>query len=238
MRLGSRKRVCIRCSYSGKRRFSAILLLILIFFIIIGAGLYFLKTIRPVMAELASSKARFLVMDAVDETVEEVLQRENVSYTDIITLEKDAQGRICAVQSNLLGVSRLKAKLALAIQQKIAEVSETQLVFPAGSLSGCDFLAGVGPRISARFMPYGDAQTEFVSHFESAGINQTRLRVELSVKTNLALLMPTLHTACTVEDTVPILQTIIVGEVPESYFDVDREGGSAAGDALEFAPKQ
>lgn len=236
MRLGNRKRICIRCGSVGKRRVFLCLIFLFIGFLFLGGALYFLKTVRPMMAELASSKARILVTEAVNETVEELFRQEHVSYSDIICMEKDETGKVRAVQSNLLGVSRLKAKLALAIQQKIEEISETELSFPLGSLSGCDFLAGMGPKLSLRLMPYGDAQTEFVSHFEQAGINQTRLCVELCVKTNLALLMPSLHTACSVENTVPVLQSIIVGEVPQSYFDVDREGGNVAEDALELAP--
>lgn len=236
MRLGSKRRICIRTNRVNKRKFSFFLLLIFLLVLLMCAALYFLKTVRPVMTEIAKSNARFLAIGMVDEAVEELLQTETIRYSDIITLEKDENGKICAIQSNLVGVSRLKAKLAPAIQEKIANLSKTRLTIPAGSLSGIDFLAGVGPDIPISLLPYGNSQTEFLSSFESAGINQTRLCVSLHVKMNLALLMPTLNTACVVEDTIPILQTVIVGDIPDSYLNVDRDGGSLTDDVLELAP--
>ena len=220
MRLGSKKRIYIRSSHVSKRKFSCVLLFILISFLLISMALCFIKTIRPVMTELAKSKVRFLAADIIDETVSEFFQTENITYSDIISIEKDESEKICAVRSNLVGVSHLKAKIALAIQQKIANLPDTTLSIPVGSLSGCEFLAGVGPKIKITLMPYGDSQAEFLSSFESAGINQTRLCINLHIKTNLALLMPTVHTACEIEDTVPVLQTIIVGEIPDTYLNV------------------
>ena len=139
------------------------------------------------------------------------------------------------MQSDLFEVNSLKTEIALDIQQKIAEASKADFKIPSGSLTGIDFLAGTGPYINFNLMPYGSAQVDFISSFETAGVNQTRLMVNLNVKTNFALLMPTVNTSCAVENTVPLFQTIVVGEVPESFFNVDRADESLIDDALDMA---
>lgn len=238
MRLGSKKRICFRANRVNKKKASGFLCFVFVVVTLLAGVLYFLKSVRPVMTELARSKAQYLAIDMIESAVAEIFREDPVSYSDIVTLDKDADGKIRALQSNLSSVNRLKADISLSIQQKIAEVSDTELIIPAGSLSGYDLFAGVGPRIRVTLLPYGDTRAEFESFFESAGINQTRLVVNLKVKTSLALLMPTVNTTCAVESTVPVLQTIIVGDIPGSYLNVDREGGSPAEDALELAPSQ
>lgn len=236
MRLGSKRRICFRTNRVNKKKVSGFLCFIFAIVALLAGALYFLKSVRPVMAELAKSKAQYLAIDMIESAVAEIFREDPISYSDIVTLEKDSDGKIRALQSNLSSVNRLKADISLGIQQKIAELSETELLIPAGSLSGYDFFAGVGPRIRVTLLPYGDTRAEFESSFESAGINQTRLVVNLKVKTSLGLLMPTVNTTCAIESTVPVLQTIIVGEIPDSYLNVDREGGTPAEDALELAP--
>lgn len=234
MRLGSKKRICFHISGERRRKWSAFLWLMFILALCAATFLCFLKTVRPVMVELAKSKATYLANQLINKSVSDIFKAQPIKYSDIVSLEKDENGNIRAVQSDLSEVNSLKTDIALGIQQKIAEASKTDLTIPMGSLSGVDFLAGVGPYIKVNLMPYGNTQVDFMSSFETAGVNQTRLVVNLNVKTNFALLMPTVNTSCTVENTVPLFQTIVVGEVPESFFNVDRADESLIDDALDM----
>ncbi len=234
MRLGSKRRICVRISSERKRKWSAFLWLIFIFALCAATFFCFLKTVRPVMVELAKSKAQYLANQLIDKSVSEIFKTQPIKYSEIVRLEKDQDGNIRAVQSDLSEVNGLKTDIALSIQQKLAEISKTDLTIPAGSLSGIDFLAGTGPYIKFNLMPYGSTTVDFISSFETAGVNQTRLLVNLNVKTNFALLMPTVNTGCTVENTVPLFQTIVVGEVPDSFFNVDRADESLIDDALDM----
>ena len=235
MRLGNKKRICFHISKESKRKCSAFLWLIFILALCAATFLCFLKTVRPVMVELAKSKAAYIANQIIDKSVSEIFKKQPIKYSDIIRLEKDQNGNIRAVQSDLFEVNSLKTEIALDIQRKIAEASETDFKIPSGSLTGIDFLSGAGPYIKFNLMPYGNAQVDFISSFETAGVNQTRLMVNLNVKTNFALLMPTVNTGCTVENTVPLFQTIVVGEVPESFFNVDRADDALVDDALDMA---
>ncbi len=236
MRLGSKKRICIRSNRVNKKKISVILCLILFCLILISGILYFFNTVKPIMIQLATSKAQGIAIEAVNQAVLEIFRQETVDYSDIVMIDKDSEGKIRAVQSNLAGMNALKADIALRIQEKTAALSEAELEFPLGSLSGQEVFSGMGPRVRVKLMPYGETQTQFESFFEAAGINQTRLTIQLHVKTNLALLMPFSNSACEIEDTIPVLQTIIVGEIPESYLNIDHEDESVKEDILDLAP--
>ena len=47
--------------------------------------------------------------------------------------------------------------------------------------------------------------------------------------------MPAMNKKSTVETTVPIIQTVIVGDIPESYTNVDRDGYQFEDDVLQLA---
>ena len=46
--------------------------------------------------------------------------------------------------------------------------------------------------------------------------------------------MPTVSGADTVETEIPVVQTVIVGKVPESYINIDRMGEAYEGDVMDL----
>ena len=236
MRLGSKKRIAIRMNHTKKRKCSLALCFILVFAILFAMIMYFLNSVRPAMIRLAKAEAEYLAIDLIQHSVSEVFAENPFSYTELVQIEKDAEGNICALKSDLAATNRIKADIALLIQDKIERMEFAEISIPLGSLSDIDMLAGVGPFIHVKLMPYGNARLEFLSSFEAAGVNQTRLCISLKVKTELALLMPTVNTIHSVEDTIPVFQTILLGEVPESYFQVESSDETIVDHALDLAP--
>ena len=236
MRLGSKKRIAIRMNHAKKRKCSLFLLFIFIFALMLAMLMYFLNSVRPAMIRLAKAEAEFLAIDLIQHSVSEVFAENPFSYTELVQIEKDAEGNICALKSDLASINRIKADIALLIQDKIQQIELAEIAIPLGSLSDIDMLAGLGPFIHVKLMPYGNARLEFLSSFEAAGVNQTRLCVNLKVQTDLGLLMPTVDTVHSVEDTIPVFQTILLGEVPESYFQVESSDETIVDHALDLAP--
>lgn len=236
MRLGDKKLICMRRSRISKKSASAFFFTLLVLFIAFICVFYFLKTIRPVMTELAKSKAGFNASKVINTSVYEIFKNDPIKYSDIVYLERDETGKICAVQTDLAALNNLKSVIALNIQQKIAELSRSELVVPLGSLTGQQLFAGVGPDIKIKLLPFGDTFVDFISDFESVGVNQSRLSVSLKVKTQIGLLLPTVNTAVKVEDTLPVFQTVVVGEVPESFFNVPGSDNELLDKALDLVP--
>ena len=57
--------------------------------------------------------------------------------------------------------------------------------------------------------------------FEQAGINQTRHRIYMQVKTRIKMAVPFMYKDLNVVTTIPMAETIIVGNVPQTYVNLN-----------------
>ena len=229
MRLGNKRYICTRNSGKNIRT-------LILFFLplsLLSLFLYTFSVIRPAFASLAENRAKQIALRTINETVMETFADSKTDYDDIVSLERGAENEIHAVKSNLANISKLKSELNLEILKKIAEKESSDLSVPLGSLMGNDLFYGVGPSITFKIKPYGSVITDIKTDFTDAGINQTKLDVIVTVKADFSVLMPTIRKKSTVETTVPIISTIIVGEVPETYTNIEREGLAYEDDVLE-----
>ena len=80
-----------------------------------------------------------------------------------------------------------------------------------------------GSRIGVQIVPIGAVSTYFETEFETAGINQTRHKIFLTLETSVSLIVPADSRMVQVTSTVPIAASIIVGHVPDSFVDVSDE---------------
>ena len=110
---------------------------------------------RPLLTSLATTRVSNTVNRIVSEAVDEAIESGNISYSDLITFEKDKDGRITAIYSNMAAFNRLQSKILDIILARIDQVSARELSIPLGSLTGSVLLAGRGPRISVRMESVG-----------------------------------------------------------------------------------
>lgn len=232
MRLGSKRRIFVR-SYARKKAACCVVSAVCVLLLLCTA-VYALSVMRPTFVSLAENRAKELALQAINESVSQMLS-QTYEYGDIVEIERTEDNKISAVKSKLVGVSKLKSDLSLNILQKITELDQNRLKIPLGSLMGSDIFAGCGPELSFQIKPYGSVAADIHTDFTEAGINQTKCDVTVSVKADMSILMPTVSKKSTVETTVPIVQTVIVGDIPESYTNVDRDGYPFEDDVLQLA---
>ena len=172
---------------------------------------------RPLLESLATTRVSNTVNRIIFEAVNEAIQEGEISYTELISMEKDLNGKITAVHSNMAAFNRLQAQILDLILARIDQVSARELSIPIGTLTGSALLAGRGPRISVRMESVGSSTAKFENRFESAGINQTNHQIVLMVHVSVAILLPGFTTATTVSTAVTVAETVIVGDVPQTY---------------------
>ena len=105
---------------------------------------------RPLLESLATTRVSNTVNRIIFEAVNEAIQNGDISYERLISLEKDSEGKITAVHSNMAAFNRLQAQILDIILAKIDQVSARELSIPIGTLTGSALLAGRGPRIRVR----------------------------------------------------------------------------------------
>ena len=172
---------------------------------------------RPVLESLATTRVSNTINRIVFEAVNDAIQNGDISYDALISLEKDQEGRITAVHSNMAAFNRLQAQILDIILARIDQVSARELSIPVGTLTGSTLLAGRGPRISVRMESVGSSSARFANRFESAGINQTKHQIVLNIEVYVSILLPGFTADTQVSNAVTVAETIIVGSVPDTY---------------------
>ena len=169
------------------------------------------------LIRLATTRVTSTVNRIVSETVNEAVEKGTFEYDRMISFEKDNNGAITAVKSNMTEFNRLQAVILKEVLNKVSEVSTRELSIPIGSLTGSSLLAGRGPRLTVNMETVGSSTAQLENEFSSAGINQTKHCILLRVDVSVSILLPGFATATKVSNSVTVAETIIVGDVPDSY---------------------
>ena len=173
--------------------------------------------LRPAIEREAEQLLHQTVMVAVNDAVGKTLSGEDTGYDSLINFEKDESGQITAMKTDVQSVNLLKTEIMSRIFEELDNMEESKLSIPLGTLSGWSILSGFGPEIKVRIQPLATSQAEFQHQFTSAGINQTRHQILLAITVDLRLLLPGNKLETQVSQTVPIAETVILGNIPGHY---------------------
>ena len=206
-----------RFRYRGGGRFPLRLTALAVFATLSAVVLYAGAHLQPVLSRLAVARVSNTVNRIVIQSVDEAVRGGAVRYDQLISFEKDNDGRIAAIHSNMAACSRLQSEILSIILARLDEVPPRDLSIPLGTLLGSALLAGRGPRVSVRMESAGSSSARFGNTFTAAGIYQTRHELVLYIDVNVAILLPGFTTATRVSNAVTVAETIIVGDVPETY---------------------
>ena len=196
--------------------------------------LYAGAQMRPLLGSLATTRVSNAVNRIVYQAVNEAIDSGQIAYEQLVSYEKDNEGRITMVRSNMAAFNRLQSQILDLILGRIDQVSARELSIPVGSLTGSPLLAGRGPRISVRMESVGSSSARFENQFESAGINQTKHRIVLRIDVYVSILLPGYSTVTQVTNEITVAETVIVGEVPGTYTYFATDPDAYAGDAKDY----
>ena len=214
---------------------------LLAFFLTAGALMLLLLSARqmgPLLEQLATAKVSNAVTGIVSEAVYEAIESGELQYESLISFEKNNEGGITAVHSNMAAFNHLQAEILSTVLTRLGQVSSRDLSIPIGSLTGSALLAGRGPRITVRMESVGSSEANFHNAFTSAGINQTKHQIILTVDVDVSILLPGFTTATEVSNSFIVAETVIVGAVPETYTSFTTESGTYIEDTKDYILNQ
>ena len=187
------------------------------------------RNLESVILDMAHARAEAMAVEYIHEAVRDVME-EAVTYEDMMTVQTDRQGRVTMLKANAVRMNELATVTALEAQSKLESAEAQSIAIPLGAALGVPFLSALGPRIRVHIVPVSAVSAAFSTEFESAGINQTRHKIYLSLHTTVRLVIPGGARQVSLGSQVLIAESIIVGDVPQSYVQVPEMG-----DALNFA---
>lgn len=173
------------------------------------------KSMTPTILDIAQVQVKAQTTQAVNEAVLSVLQ--GVDYTDFVTVEKNSQNEVVLITANSNSVNQLARNASIVTQGKINTLFQQAISIPLGTLSGIPLLSQLGPDVNIVIDPVGTVQCSFVSHFETAGINQTLHRIYLNVSSTVDVIIPSSHQVVQIDTPILVCETVIVGKVPDTF---------------------
>lgn len=194
-------------------RFTCFLLIVLFIAFFALRSRYF-----NAIESLAQTQVKNTTSDLINDAIDKQIESDNIQYDRMIYFEKDLNGKITALKTNIGEVNRLKTDILNLINDEILALDTTDLGVPIGSLVLPEFLSGRGPSIPVQILSIRNSDGEFTSHFSEAGINQTLHQIVMDVSVDVSVLILGKTSSFTVSSHVVVAETIIVGQVPETFF--------------------
>lgn len=197
------------------RRLSGLICVILLFVL----ALFFMlrNKYRLVIEDLAQTQVKNTTSDLTNDAIARQIASGDIQYDRIVFFEKDLEGRITALKTNMSEVNRLKTDILNIINDEILALDHSDIGIPLGSLFFPEILSGKGPAIPVNILSIRNSDANFVSHFSQAGINQTLHRLNMEVSIDVAVLVLGQTSSFTMNSEVVVAETVIVGDVPQTY---------------------
>ena len=185
-----------------------------LFFLIFLIWLIFTK-LQPSFIEYAKVYSNNIANEVVNSAVDDVFVKEE--YQSLAKIMENSSENIKAIETDTSNFNRLKSAIIQSMQKNIDSHKSDTVYVPLGSCSNLYFLAGLGPKVPIRIYPVSIVNADFKESFDSVGINQVKHKLYLDVSMKMSFVGMMFAQSDTVETSVLLNETIIVGDTPTYY---------------------
>lgn len=196
-----------------------------IFLIVAAVGAAFLALtaiadikVRPIVKASVGNALKNKMTLTVNDAVSSVLSENSISYTELVSVEKDNAGAVTSITSDSVKMNLFKSDISKKVSEYIEKNPTLTVNIPWGTLTGSEVLSGRGGDVKINAELFGFTVTDFKSSFESAGINQTRHSLYITVRASAYAHAGAVSISESIETDILIAETVIVGGVPYGYF--------------------
>lgn len=187
--------------------------------ILIGLALLFSTIIRPNVISVCEYNTKAITLNLIDNAINRRLDRlDNYGgYNSLVKLSYTEGGQVASIETNTALINRIRTDMLTEINNCMVDGYRDKALLSAGTLSGIPLFHGMGPSVEMTIEPAGYADAVFISEFSDAGLNQTLHRIIMRTTVNVTAFIPLYSVETEVKGDFLIAETIIVGDVPESF---------------------
>ncbi len=188
---------------------------------------------RQAIEELAQTQVCNSTSDLINDAIDQQIDNGNIHYDRIVYFEKDLNGRITALKTNMSEVNRLKTSILNLINDEILAMDTSDIGIPLGSLLLPELFSGRGPHIPVKILAIRNSDASFASFFSEAGINQTLHQLTMDIRVDVTVLVMGKTESFPISSQVVVAETVIVGQVPDTFlqtggtYGTEKENGTA-----------
>lgn len=191
-----------------------ILILILSFFMIMNYVIY------PVYDVACENWAREFANEI--SIVENKRIMDKYKDSEFIKVEKDKDGNIEMINVDMILINGIVDEVTDNISENIRKQSKERIKIPLGMFAQNKIVSGYGPKINIKVESFSSFSTNLKTEFYSAGINQAIHRVYLDLSYNIIITTGQKQTTCAVYTQIVLLESIIVGKIPNNMYTVEK----------------
>ena len=136
-----------------QKRLQRLLIRLLAFVAILTVSFYLFRyKYSDAIRGLAETQVRNATSDLINDAIDRQIENQNIQYDRMVYFEKDLDGRITALKTNMSEVNRLKTDILDLINDEILAIDASDLGIPVGSLLLPEIFSGRGPEIPVQIM--------------------------------------------------------------------------------------
>lgn len=216
-----------------------------IFTIMTLQGLWLVeRNIKPTLIEIAKAETQRIAQQAINDAVsskmvgdlEKLEEHDELVITDI-----DENGKITSARINSKVFNHILSEATKRAQEYLNKVERGEInqwtetadgteadsirdgeegvvhYISLGKATHNTLLANLGPKVPIRFHTIGEVKSQPVSNVKLVGINNIWIEINIRLDVNVNVVVPFATETDTVSTNVPLVFTLINGEVPEFY---------------------
>ena len=178
--------------------------------------------LKAIVRAYSENVVERICFDAINTAADNAIEKSNVTYSDIVKIERSADNTVTAVMADVASVNKIKTLANNELLSALSELDGENISIPLGTLTDNVLFVGRGPEITVKLQLTGNSEVEIRSVFESVGINQTRHSVNMEIECRVYTVMLGAKSSQVITLSVPIAETIIVGTVPDTFLSLSK----------------
>lgn len=177
---------------------------------------YFRKNIVPTVMGTSVAQVRAIATNAVNIAATSVIN-DGITYDELFDVKYNDAGDVSMIQANSPKINAIAREIANLAQANLDSLGAQDISIAVGTFTGLALLTGFGPDVTIKIVPIGTANCDFVSYFQSAGINQTSHKIYIDVYADVNIITPIDEPTVRIKAEVLVCENVIVGKVPDTY---------------------
>ena len=179
----------------------------------------FNRFLRPQLIAFAETQIRNQLTLTANQAVAQTMNEQALSYEDLVIFRSGEGEAVTTLSTDTIRLNILRSAVLDEIVLQVEALDDRILGIPLGILTGVDILSALGPKLPVQVVSVASAEGTYRNDFSNAGINQTLHRVYLDITITAKLLLPGSIVETVVSTPVCIAETVIIGQVPQTYLD-------------------
>ena len=179
------------------------------FFLISGIMLYRLV---PHIEEISVSKLQRQLTYIVNEEIYKICEENNFDFEKYYIKNQNHIGKSDIITLDTSNLNVVKTKITLRIIDRLEKAGKIKITLPIGGIIS----SGKGIMMNLRLLAVNAVTTDFDDSFESKGFNHTRHTLGIKINIDAKVLMYGKIRDVKASTSIPVYDSIILGEVPDS----------------------